>query len=167
MLQQNAGIYFPLTVLLCRVGNELGAGRPRAARTAAAAGVTVTPLLWAMIAVILSEPHLQRLVLLLYLDGSDPVLWRSLSRLLLIVAVVELFDGLQTTLGGVVQVCHFCLPSFRLCSPVPCCEEATHSCRSVCRANGRLELRGLCGDERVIEEVLVINRGAGSSRGGR
>ncbi|EIE27606.1 MATE efflux family protein [Coccomyxa subellipsoidea C-169] len=86
-----------------RVGNELGAGRPRAARTAAAAGVTVTPLLWAVIAVILAEPHLQRLVLLLYLDGSDPVLWRSLSRLLLIVAVVELFDGLQTTLGGVVQ----------------------------------------------------------------
>lgn len=55
---------------------------------------------------ILAEPHLQRIVLLLYLDGSDPVLWRTLSRLLLIVAVVELFDGLQTTLGGVVQVCY-------------------------------------------------------------
>lgn len=89
-----------------RVGNELGAGRPRAARTAAAAGITVSPILWAVIAVILAEPHLQRIVLLLYLDGSDPVLWRTLSRLLLIVAVVELFDGLQTTLGGVVQVCY-------------------------------------------------------------
>ncbi|KAK9917743.1 hypothetical protein WJX75_007734 [Coccomyxa subellipsoidea] len=86
-----------------RVGNELGAGRPHAARTAAAAGMTVSPILWAVIAVILAEPHLQRIVLLLYLDGSDPVLWRTLSRLLLIVAVVELFDGLQTTLGGVVQ----------------------------------------------------------------
>lgn len=90
----------------CRVGNELGAGRPRAARTAVAAGMTVSPILWAVIAVILAEPHLQRIVMLLYLDGSDPVLWRTLSRLLLIVAVVELFDGLQTTLGGVVQVCY-------------------------------------------------------------
>ena len=93
--------------LLCgwaRVGNELGAMRPKAARTAAVAGMTMAPLLWAVIAVILAEPHLQRLVLLLYLDGSDPVLWRALTRLLLITVAVELFDGLQTVLGGVVQV---------------------------------------------------------------
>ncbi|CAL8463544.1 g3078 [Coccomyxa elongata] len=86
-----------------RVGNELGAMRPKAARTAAAAGMTMAPLLWAVIAMILVEPHLQRLVLLLYLDGSDAVLWRALTRLLLITAAVELFDGLQTVLGGVVQ----------------------------------------------------------------
>lgn len=86
------------------MGNELGARRPRAARTAAAAALSMTPLLWAAIAVVLAEPHAQRLVLLLYLDGSDPALWRSLSQLLLIVAAVELFDGLQTVLGGVVQV---------------------------------------------------------------
>lgn len=66
--------------------------------------MTMTPLLWAVIAVILAEPHLQRLVLLLYLDGSDAVLWRALTRLLLITAAMELFDGLQTVLGGVVQV---------------------------------------------------------------
>jgi hypothetical protein len=47
---------------------------------------------------------LQGLLLSVYLDGSDPVLWKYVSQLLLVVAVLELFDGLQTVLGGVVQV---------------------------------------------------------------
>ena len=56
------------------------------------------------IACILVEPHLQRALLHLYVDGSDAALWRSLRWLLTIVAVIELADGLQTVLGGVVQV---------------------------------------------------------------
>ena len=70
--------------------------------------LAITPLLWAVIACILVEPHLQRLLLHLYVDGSDRALWHSLRWLLTIVAVIELADGLQTVLGGVVQVrtCH-------------------------------------------------------------
>lgn len=66
--------------------------------------LAITPLLWAVIACILVEPHLQRALLHLYVDGSDAALWRSLRWLLTIVAVIELADGLQTVLGGVVQV---------------------------------------------------------------
>ena len=47
---------------------------------------------------------MQALVLHLYVDGSDQVLWHTLCTLLNIVAVIELADGLQTVLGGVVQV---------------------------------------------------------------
>ena len=66
--------------------------------------LAITPLLWAVIACILVEPHLQRALLHLYVDGSDAALWQSLRCLLTIVAVIELADGLQTVLGGVVQV---------------------------------------------------------------
>lgn len=88
----------------CRVGNELGAGRPRNARMVVFATLTITPVLWAVIACILAEPHLQRALLHLYVDGSDEVLWNTLRQLLTIVAVIELADALQTVLGGVVQV---------------------------------------------------------------
>jgi hypothetical protein len=47
---------------------------------------------------------MQALLLHLYVDGSDQVLWHSLCTLLTVVAVIELADGLQTVLGGVVQV---------------------------------------------------------------
>ena len=57
-----------------------------------------------MIALLLVEPHAQAALLSLYLDGSDAVLWARLRELLVIVAVTELFDSLQTALGGVVQV---------------------------------------------------------------
>ena len=89
---------------LCRVGNELGAGRPREAFMVVFSALAITPLLWAVIACILVEPHLQRALLHLYVDGSDAALWQSLRWLLTIVAVIELADGLQTVLGGVVQV---------------------------------------------------------------
>ena len=75
------------------------------------ATLTITPLLWAIIACILAEPHLQSALLHLYVDGSDAVLWRTLQQLLTIVAVIELADALQTVLGGVVQVTW--LPPFR------------------------------------------------------
>ena len=89
---------------VCRVVNELGAGRPRQARMAVLATLSVTPLLWAIIACIMAEPHLQALLLHLYVDGSDAVLWRTLCQLLTIVAAIELADAFQTVLGGVVQV---------------------------------------------------------------
>lgn len=68
------------------------------------ATLTITPLLWLVIACILAEPHLQSALLHLYVDGSDAVLWHTLRQLLTIVAVIELADALQTVLGGVVQV---------------------------------------------------------------
>jgi len=89
---------------MCRVGNELGAGRPRNARMVVFATLTITPVLWLVIACVLAEPHLQRMLLSFYVDGSDKVLWQTLRMLLSIVAVIELADGLQTVLGGVVQV---------------------------------------------------------------
>ena len=95
----------------CRVGNELGAGRPRNARMVVFATLTITPVLWAVIACILAEPHLQRALLHLYVDGSDAVLWTTLRQLLTIVAVIELADALQTVLGGVVQVTCASLPA--------------------------------------------------------
>ena len=116
------------------MGNELGAGRPKQAKLVVMSALTVTPLMWAVIAGLLVEPHAQArrrvptwqvtgfliwcpglrcpkpstraqaALLSLYLDGSDAVLWARLRELLLIVAVTELFDSLQTVLGGVVQV---------------------------------------------------------------
>ncbi len=85
------------------MGNELGGARPKAARLVVTSALTITPLLWAVIALLLVEPHAQAALLSLYLDGSDAVLWQRLRELLLIVAVIEFFDSLQTVLGGVVQ----------------------------------------------------------------
>ena len=95
---------------VCRVGNELGAGRPRNAKMVVFATLTITPVLWLVIACILAEPHLQSALLHLYVDGSDAVLWRTLRQLLTIVAVIELADALQTVLGGVVQVTWLLVP---------------------------------------------------------
>lgn len=47
------------TLLSTRVGNELGAARPKSARMVVGAALTVTPLLWAVIAAGLVEPHTQ------------------------------------------------------------------------------------------------------------
>lgn len=41
------------------MGNELGAGRPGQARMAAGATLAITPVIWAIIALLLAEPHLQ------------------------------------------------------------------------------------------------------------
>lgn len=77
------GGYFPLWVHKCRA---------------------VFPFTIYRVLIILAVAYLQAALLHLYVDGSDGVLWRTLRGLLTIVAVIELADGLQTVLGGVVQV---------------------------------------------------------------
>ena len=59
---------------------------------------------------------MQAALLRLYLDGTDELLWARLRLLLGIVAGIELFDGLQTVLGGVVQVRALMPPNPECCS---------------------------------------------------
>lgn len=64
------------------------------------------------------------MLLSLYLDVGDQVLWTYVSHLLTVVAVLELFDGLQTVLGGVVQVLALLPTSKAVCSL--CCGHILH-----------------------------------------
>lgn len=88
-----------------QVGNCLGAGNAHGARTAALASALVGPLLWGASAVLLLEPHCRAGVIAVFTSSSDPELLRLLHWLLLLVAAVNLFDGVQTIMTGVIQGC--------------------------------------------------------------
>lgn len=79
------------------------AGSPARARAAAIAACSIAPLLWLAVAVLLTEPHCQRLLMLVFTNGDDPALAEHLRRLFVLVAVLVLFDGLQYVLTGIVQ----------------------------------------------------------------
>ncbi|GFR43909.1 hypothetical protein Agub_g5043 [Astrephomene gubernaculifera] len=85
------------------VGNALGAGSARAARHAALTSLLTAPLMWVAIAALLVEPHSQRWLALVFTDGGDPALMAHLHRMLVLVAALELFDGSQVVMTGVIQ----------------------------------------------------------------
>ncbi|EFJ50951.1 hypothetical protein VOLCADRAFT_103747 [Volvox carteri f. nagariensis] len=86
-----------------QVGNALGAGSARAARHAALTALCTAPMLWVGIATLLVEPHTQRLLTLIFTDGHDTSLTYHLRRMLVLVAALELFDGSQVVMTGVIQ----------------------------------------------------------------
>ncbi|PNH12640.1 Multidrug and toxin extrusion protein 1 [Tetrabaena socialis] len=86
-----------------QVGNMLGAGDGRAARTAALASALIGPLLWTAPAVLLLEPHCQAAVISVFTSSTDAALLGLLRPLMRLVAAVSLFDGVQTVLTGVVE----------------------------------------------------------------
>ncbi|GLC34146.1 hypothetical protein PLESTB_000842400 [Pleodorina starrii] len=86
-----------------QVGNQLGAGNGRAARTAALASALIGPLLWSVPAVLLIEPHCRNAVISVFTNDRSPELMGMLGPLMLLVAAVNLFDGVQTILTGVVE----------------------------------------------------------------
>ncbi|EFJ52692.1 hypothetical protein VOLCADRAFT_115641 [Volvox carteri f. nagariensis] len=86
-----------------QVGNKLGAGDGRGARTAAVASALVGPLLWSLPAVALIEPHCRDVVISVFTDDRNPRFMSILNPLMLLVAAVNLFDGMQTILTGVVE----------------------------------------------------------------
>jgi len=57
-----------------RVGNALGAGREAAARLAALASAVVAPLIWLVVASLLTWPVSQNWLLGLFTTGTDPLL---------------------------------------------------------------------------------------------
>lgn len=85
-----------------RVGNSLGAGRPARARLAALAAMLSAPATWVLVAALLVAPPSQRALLALFTDGTDVLLLARMRSLLGLVVVLELFDGLQTVLSGIV-----------------------------------------------------------------
>ncbi|KXZ52717.1 hypothetical protein GPECTOR_8g111 [Gonium pectorale] len=85
------------------VGNALGAGSARLARHSALTALCAAPLMWCLIAALLLEPHTQTWLALVFTDGSDPALMGHLRRMLAIVAALELFDGSQVIMTGVIQ----------------------------------------------------------------
>eukprot|EP00892_Ulva_mutabilis_P009491 jgi/Ulvmu1/6914/UM031_0121.1 len=85
-----------------RVGNALGAGRPGSARLSSFSAVAVTPLVWVPIALALTLPFTQGPLVALFTKPEDERLRFVLGRLLYIVAALELLDGLQTVMSGVV-----------------------------------------------------------------
>ncbi|GIL46250.1 hypothetical protein Vafri_3278 [Volvox africanus] len=86
-----------------QVGNNLGAGNGQGARTAAIASTLVGPLLWSLPALLLIEPHCRDTVISVFTDDRNPSLMSMLNPLMLLVAAVNLFDGVQTILTGVVE----------------------------------------------------------------
>lgn len=83
-----------------RVGNSLGAKRPGSARLSAFTAVSVTPVIWLPLAVLLTLPYTQQKLVGVFVRRDDTLLWETLSNLLNIVAMLELFDGLQTVMSG-------------------------------------------------------------------
>lgn len=81
-------------------------GSARNARHAALTALCTAPAMWFIIAVLLVEPHTQRLLALVFTDGSDADLMYHLRRMLLLVAGLELTDGMQAVMSGVIQVRH-------------------------------------------------------------
>ena len=61
--------------------------------------------MWAVEAVLLCEPHSQRLLLYLFAGSAlTPSLQRRLTHLLRLLAVLQAFDVVQYAMQGVVQV---------------------------------------------------------------
>ncbi|KAG2453546.1 hypothetical protein HYH02_001765 [Chlamydomonas schloesseri] len=85
------------------VGNALGSGSGRAARHAALTSLCAAPAMWVIVATLLIEPHSQHALALIFTDGSDPALMGHLRRMLVLVAALELFDGSQVVMTGVIQ----------------------------------------------------------------
>jgi multidrug resistance protein, MATE family len=83
-----------------RVGNSLGAKRPGSARLSAFTAISVTPLIWLPLAVLLTLPYTQAKLVSFFVRSSDERLQETPSGLLNIVAMLELFDGLQTVMSG-------------------------------------------------------------------
>ncbi|KAK9842256.1 hypothetical protein WJX81_002908 [Elliptochloris bilobata] len=86
-----------------RVGNELGAGSAAGAHLAMDAAALVAPALWLAAAAVLGAPAAQRALVGMFTTPGDEALLVQLRRLLAVVMVMLLFDGLQTVLQGVVQ----------------------------------------------------------------
>ncbi|GIL46835.1 hypothetical protein Vafri_3721 [Volvox africanus] len=86
-----------------QVGNALGAGSARSARHAALTSLCTAPVIWVGIATLLIEPHTQLLLTQIFTDGHDASLMYHLRRMLVLVAALELFDGSQVVMTGVIQ----------------------------------------------------------------
>ncbi len=82
------------------MGNALGAGKAALARLAALAAGVSFPFLWVVVAVVLVTPACQRALLGLFSSGADELLLQRMRRLLMLVVVLELFDGGQTGVGA-------------------------------------------------------------------
>ncbi|KAL4857142.1 Protein DETOXIFICATION 15 [Chlorella vulgaris] len=85
-----------------RVGNALGAGSAEGARLAALSAAAVAPLIWVLVAAILVTPLTQNLLLSLFTTGTDELLLQRMRSLLYLVVLLELFDGAQTILSGII-----------------------------------------------------------------
>lgn len=83
-----------------RVGNNLGANRPGAARLSAFTAVSVTPAIWVPLALVLVLPITQDALVSMFARPEDTSLRETLGNLLYIVAGLELLDGLQTVMSG-------------------------------------------------------------------
>ena len=62
------------------------------------------PFIWAISAILFLEPHARQLLVWLYTDGTDELLIRHLENLLRIMVVINLFDGFQVVMAGIIQV---------------------------------------------------------------
>lgn len=85
-----------------RVGNALGAGLASKARLAALASALVAPAIWCVVAFVLVWPVSQNLLLSLFTTGTDELLLQRMRSLLYLVVALELFDGAQTILSGII-----------------------------------------------------------------
>lgn len=84
-----------------RVSNELGAGRPAAARLAAQSAAVLALTLMACCAVLLASLH--RVLPLII--TSDPAVIEGTQRVVPIVAYMLIGDGVNAVLAGVVRGC--------------------------------------------------------------
>ncbi|PSC71055.1 MATE efflux family isoform A [Micractinium conductrix] len=85
-----------------RVGNSLGAGSASGARLAALGAALAAPVIWIFVAFVLTWPPSQAALLSLFTNGTDEVLLQRMRSLLYLVVVLELFDGAQTILSGII-----------------------------------------------------------------
>jgi MATE family multidrug resistance protein len=85
-----------------RVGNALGAGSAAAARLAALSAAVMAPLVWVVVAAVLTWPVSQSALLSLFTTGADELLLQRMRSLLYLVVLLELFDGAQTVLSGII-----------------------------------------------------------------
>jgi Na+-driven multidrug efflux pump len=88
-----------------RVGNNLGANRPGAARLSAFTAVAVTPAIWVPLALVLTLPVTEDAIVSMFVRPEDAALRETLGNLLYIVAALELLDGLQTVMSGAHLCC--------------------------------------------------------------
>jgi MATE family multidrug resistance protein len=89
-----------------QVGNHLGAGDAEGARASAAAAVAIAPCAWALAAPALLQPDCQALLIRMFSDPSqegDARLALCLRHMFELVALLILWDGVQTIMSGVVQ----------------------------------------------------------------
>jgi Na+-driven multidrug efflux pump len=83
-----------------RVGAALGGLRPGAARLSAFAACSAVPFVWLALAATLLSTPTQRLICSMFVKRGDTQLQHYLSGLLDIIAVLELLDGMQTVMTG-------------------------------------------------------------------